>query len=662
MPGQSIKPPGRVANKPAIRPASRRTLPAPILPALLLPALLLPAPAPAEDAFFERELALSAQEQMDSRGIHNELLTSYLYDISMDKAISIEEMPINLPFNGQGQGYINTNFLIQELIVDDTKLRGPYYAENGDFTGGGALRLGYQQAPDSHQITLGLGEDSYQHLVANGALDLGASSLLYGVETIGQDIDPNLRNSSAANGSDNAVLKLSGGNRLRGYQVNLMAHEADWKSESPRTIDRERLEDDSSGSLLDALADEDSHRYSLSASGWRSDSRKRWYYSGYLIDYRSVLNLEFLTVDGRSLRVDPVQRRDERTVVGGSLYRDWYFTRWGHQRLGLETRVDRLRNVGLSDVNTRTDDRNNGDADLYTGALFYRNQRQWNEWLRHEFGLRLDALKISAEQNLELDYDRKSDHRWNPKLSIIANPRDNLELFVHAGRGSTSTDGRYSYRGINTRRGVDNPPEKVRPLTAVDAVDVGFSARLPGNRATFSASWWQREARNELAARDAQVELRPSKRSGLEFALLYQPTDRIYLDLGAVFSRARFTDEDPRGKHIPGSTENLATLVLGYLGDRYYVNLDTLYLGSSPFLEDNSAETDSINSTNLYLGTSIGNNLTLELQVLNIADNDRSNPQISFINRVAAAEAFIEEFYFNPIPARTLRFYLRYYF
>ena len=622
---------------------------------------LLVSPVAADD-FFEKELALSALEQVRSRGIHNDLLTSYLYDISMDKSLSIEEMPINLPFNGQGQGYINTNFLIKELITEDDTLRGPYYVEQGDFSGAGSLRLFYRHRPDSHQLTLGLGEDSYHHLIANGVLDLDGVKLMYGVETIGQDIASDLRNSSAANGSDNAALKLFGGTELEGFQVNFMAHGADWKSESPQTIDRDRLEDDDAGNLIDAYATEDSHRYSLSASAWRGDSRRRWYYSGYAIDYSSVLDLEFLTVDRRSLRINPTQRRDERIIVGGILHHDWFFTRWGHHQAGLEARVDALSDVGLSDVITRTDQRNNDDANLYTGALFYRNQYQWNEWLRHEFGLRVDGLRLDPGQNLDLDYKRNSDYRWNPKLSLIARPTDRLELFLHAGRGISSNDGRYSYRGINTRRSINNPPEEVRPLASVDALDAGFSTRLLGNSATFSASWWQREAEDELAARNAQVALRPSKRQGLELAFLYQPTERFYLDFAAVFSKARFTDQDPRGKHIPGSTGELATLLLGYLGDRYYINVDALYLGASPFLEDNSAETDPVTSIDLYLGGSITKNLTVELQLLNIADNNRDNPEVSFIDRVAAAEAFIGELYYSPIPARTLRVYFRYYF
>ncbi len=329
--------------------------------------------------------------------------------------------------------------------------------------------------------------------------------------------------------------------------------------------------------------------------------------------------------------------------------------------MGVEARVDALKNLGLTDVSTQNRELNNGDADLYTGALFYRNQYQWNEWLRHEFGLRLDGLHIDPDEGLELDYDRETDHRWSPKFSVIANPQENLELFFHAGRGVSSNDGRYSFRGINTRRSAFNPPEEVRPLGTVEALDVGFTSRLLENRAILSASLWHREAEYELAARNAQVELRPSERQGLELRFLYQPTERIYVDFSAVMSKARFTDDDPRGQHIPGSTEQIATFALGYLGDRYYINLDALYLGPSPFLEDNSAETEEVTSVDLYLGGNITKKLTIELQWLNIADNDRNNPDVSFIDKVAAAEAFVAELYYNPIPARTLRVYLRYY-
>ncbi len=613
------------------------------------------------DSFFERELAFSALEQIRDRGHQNNMLTTFLYDLSMDTAMKIEEMPINLPLNGQGQGYINTSFLIKELIVEDLTLRGPYYAENGDFSGAGSLSFFYRQKPGNHQLTVGAGQDNYHHLIANGAFEAGETSVLYGVETIGQDISPDLRNSSAANGSDNAAMKIFGGSELRGYQVNLMAHRADWESESPQTIDRDNLDNDEQENLLDAFAKEDSHRYSISGSGWVSDSKHRWTYSGYAIDYSSILDLEFITVDSRRLRINPIKRRDERMILGGNLTHDRFFTRSGHHQFGLDVRVDALKGVGLSDVNTQSQIDDSGDADVFTGGLYYRNQYQWNEWLRHEAALRLDGFHIDPEEGLELDYDRHTDHRWSPKFSVIANPWDHTELFFSAGRSIRSNDGRYSYRGINTRRNPNDPPEEVRPLGMVDGLDLGFSSRVLNDRGLLSASLWYRESEYELAARNAQVALRPSERTGVEVRFLYQPTARVYADFSASLSEARFTDEDPRGDHIPGSTEQIATFAVGYLGDRYYLNLDALYLGPSPFLEDNSAETEEVLLLDLYVGGNITKNLTVELQYLNIADNNRTNPDVSFIDRVAAAEAFVTELYYNPIPPRTLRVYFRYY-
>jgi outer membrane receptor protein involved in Fe transport len=624
-------------------------------------ASILIIPGALADNFFERELALSALEQLRERGIHNELLSAYLYDSSVDTALSIEEMPINLPINGQGQGYINTSFLIEELINTDVSRRGPYYAEDGDFATAGSLDLQYEEVPGQHQLTLGIGEDSFYHAVANGAVDWGDFRLTYGVESIGQDTDPDLRNSSAANGSDNAAFKLEHGDSLSGFKLNFMAHQADWKSESPKTIDPSSIDDVNADNLLDAFALEDSHRYSLSGSGWQGDSKRRWKYSAYAIDYSSQLDLEFLLIDSRKIRINPIERKDDRIIYGGTLSHDWFFTRTGHHQIAVEARLDALQDVGLSDVKTEENERNNGDADLYTTGFYYRNQYQWSNWLRHEFGLRLDYLHINPDSGLELDYKDNSDQRWSPKFSLIANPWDHTELFLQAGRGIQSNDARYSYRGINAQRSSINPPRKVRALGAVDGLDIGFSTRLFDDAAVLSASYWYREDEYDLAARNAQVELRRSERDGVEFRFIYQPSERWYVDMAATVSKARFTDDDPNGDHIPGSTEEIATLAFGYLGDRFYVNVDALYLGPSPFLEDNSAETDSVTSVDLYVGGNISQRLTMELQWLNIADNSRTNSDVSFIDRVAAAEAFVAELYYNPVPARTVRLYFRYF-
>ena len=612
-----------------------------------------------ESSFFERQLALSALEWSNNRGFHNEFLSGYLFDSSIDNALYIEEMPMNLPMNGQGQGYINTNFLIEELFKGYLTRRGPYYGEDGDFAAGGSSYIDYQWPKDNHQITLGLGEDNFYHSTLSGQLNSSKHNLVYGFESIGQDIDPDLRNSSAANGSDNAVLKYQYGDILNGLQVVAMWHDGNWASEDPRTIDRGQFNDPNRDLLLDANAKENSYRYSLSTSAWAINSERRWYWSAYVVDYKGQLDLEFFFGNNNGTRIRPIKRVDERVSFGGQLRYDRFFTRTGDHSFGLQVRRDSINDVGLSDVILVGNGPEEGNADLDSAAFYYINRYQWNSWLQHELAIRIDTLHMDAAKSLTLDYSKNTDANFSPKLSLLAKPWSHTEVFASIGRGIHSNDARYSFRGINTFRDPNNPPKKVDPLATVEALDIGFSS-YKIDTLLVSSTLWYRRSETELAARNASIVLRPSRRYGLEFRLQYQPDDRFYVDFNAVISSARFSDRSFQGDHIPASTENLAALDIGYIGDKYYAGISAYYLGPSPVREDNSAETAAVSAVDLKIGANISKKWSLELQWLNIFDQDRNNPDLSVIDQIAAAEAFVEELYYQPIPPQTLRLYIRY--
>src|SRR5215813_1917237 len=50
-------------------------------------------------------------------------------------------MPVNMPTHGHGQGYADINFLIPELVQSMRVRKGPYFADEGDFSSAGALRI-----------------------------------------------------------------------------------------------------------------------------------------------------------------------------------------------------------------------------------------------------------------------------------------------------------------------------------------------------------------------------------------------------------------------------------------------------------------------------------------------------------------------------------------
>ena len=48
-----------------------------------------------------------------------------------------------MPTHGHGHGYTDANFLIPELVSGVQFKKGPYYAEEGDFSAAGAVNVNY---------------------------------------------------------------------------------------------------------------------------------------------------------------------------------------------------------------------------------------------------------------------------------------------------------------------------------------------------------------------------------------------------------------------------------------------------------------------------------------------------------------------------------------
>ena len=78
-------------------------------------------------------------------------------DHGTDVALSIDGIPINLPSHAHGQGYADLHFLIPEAVDRVDVLKGPYFAEVGDFATAGAVNLRTRRAfaESSVQATYG---------------------------------------------------------------------------------------------------------------------------------------------------------------------------------------------------------------------------------------------------------------------------------------------------------------------------------------------------------------------------------------------------------------------------------------------------------------------------------------------------------------------------
>ena len=65
-------------------------------------------------------------------------LRGFNLDHGTDFRITVDDIPVNMPSHGHGQGYSDLNFLIPELVDTVRYKKGAYYADEGDFSAAGA--------------------------------------------------------------------------------------------------------------------------------------------------------------------------------------------------------------------------------------------------------------------------------------------------------------------------------------------------------------------------------------------------------------------------------------------------------------------------------------------------------------------------------------------
>ena len=150
---------------------------------------------------------------------------------------------------------------------------------------------------------------------------------------------------------------------------------------------------------------------------------------------------------------------------------------------------------------------------------------------------------------------------------------------------------------------------------------------------------------------------RPSRRTGFEFANYYKLKDWLTVDADVAFARARFRDNDPVGKRIPGAVEGVASLALAVdnLGP-YFGSLQWRYFGPRPLIEDNSVRSKSTALFNARVGYKINRNLRVELEAFNLTNRKLSAIDYYYTSRLPGEPvAGVNDIHFHPIESRSFR-------
>jgi outer membrane receptor protein involved in Fe transport len=562
-------------------------------------------------------------------------LRGFNLDHGSDFASYVNGMPVNMASHAHGQGYMDLNFLIPELIGAMRYRKGVYAAEDGDFATTGSARIEYQRALPAPMIDLSVGPHDFRRVLAAGSRQLGQ-------EKPGQDKDsgPTLLAAFEAATNDgpwqqperlrkvNGVLRLSEGTARDGYALTAMAYHAEWTATEhvpERAISAGEI--DRFGELVPSDGGR-THRHSLSADWAGSDGNTQTQASAYVIDYG--LNL-FSNPSGylSGPQGDQHEQADERTVWGGQVARHWAIAPAGRETeltLGAQLRHDRIGTLGLySTVNRERTTTVREDRVRETLLGLYTEARtQWRPWLRSDLGLRVDTVRANVTPTGGDDKVQNGDsaraHQVSPKLGLAFGPFGETmrtELYADWGRGFHSND----VRGVTAA--VDPVPALVRATGS----EIGLRAvPLPGWNTSLSL--WQVTLASELVfVGDAGV-TEPkgaSKRAGIEWSNDWQINRWLLLDADVAWSRARFEQEaEPgSGTHVPNAIPRSASFVLA-ADDHgaWFGGLRWRYIGSYALEETGTQRSAALWTANLKAGWRASPSLQFTLDVLNLFDRE----------------------------------------
>ena len=559
-------------------------------------------------------------------------LRGYNLDHGTDFATFVDGVPANMPTNAHGQGYTDLNFLIPELVDRIDYRKGPYFAQDGDFASAGSARLQLKDSLDGGLLSLTGGSHGY------GRLLLAGSPTLFGANAAGS---PRLLGAAEIVGDDgpwttpegmrkyNGVLRLSDGDRNRGWSVDLLGTRGHWTSTDQ--VPLALIEDGTLGrySAFDPTDGGRSARAVLDGEWHAHDADGYTRASAYVAHNELTLWSNFTYFEDNPERGDQFKQQESRNFFGGELVRGWQHSLFGADsttEVGLQLRHDH-NDVGLYHSQARVvfeTVSNDRVEETETGA-YVQNTTTWTPWLRSLVGLRGDDVRIHVDAlQTPVNGGSANAARLSPKLALVLGPWAHTEFFVNAGRGFHSNDARGVVAKVDP--GTGDAVDRVPAIVPSKGEEIGLRTEIiPGLQSSLAL--WRLDSDSELTYSADSGTTEPngaSKRHGIEWNNHLVLNRWLLVDADMAWTHARYADANANGdtgNEIPNAVGRvgLFAVTMHDLGP-WSGGLITRYIGAYPLSQDGTKRNPASTVTNLQLRRAITPRVALTLDVLNLFD------------------------------------------
>jgi hypothetical protein len=594
-------------------------------------------------------------------------LRGFNLDHGFDFAQTVAGIPVNMPTHAHAQGYADSNFLIPELVSGVQFRKGPYYAENGDFSSAGSANVNYFNVLERPIVTVSGGSFDYARFFGAASPQVGRGNLLAAFE-YERDNGPWI----SPNGKDkyNTVLRYSQGNSRDGLSVTFMGFRNHWHSTDQipqRAVDAGLI--DRFGFIEESDGGE-TYRYSGIFDWQQSGTNDSTRLTGYAQRYGVQLFHNFTYFLNDPENGDQFEQFEERWTTGGKLTHR-RLARIGERStetaIGLDIRNDSVGGpLGL--YHTRATERlttlRADDVNQVSVGMFGGSEIEWSRKFRTTFGLRGDVYHWNVESNNPLNSGEKTSAIASPKVSAAFGPWRGTEFYTNWGMGFHSNSGLGVVLRVDPTTG--DPATPSPTFARSQGAEFGVrSVALRGLQTTATA--WYLDFDSELiyVGDSGSTEDGPaSRRFGLEVTNYIYPHPWLNLDLDLSFSRARFPDLPEGENFVPGALNRVisaginvnppATVRSGPFG-----SLRLRHFGPRPLIEDNSMQSKQTSIVNGELGYKFSDHIRLVAEGFNLLDAEVSDIDYFFESRLRNEPGPVEDLHFHAAIPRSTRVALR---
>jgi outer membrane receptor protein involved in Fe transport len=584
-------------------------------------------------------------------------LRGFNLDHGTDLAIWLDGMPINMRTHGHGQGYADLNFLIPELVGSMFFRKGPYYADEGDFSSAGAVHLNLLDKLPKNLIQGTYGSFGYWRGLSINSTPVGPGNLLTAFELNRYDgpwdVPDRIR-------KYNGVARYSQGTNADGFSVTAMAYQNHWTSTDQvpqRAIDQNLI---TRYGTLNPTDGGEASRQSLSMRWSSLNPYGATRLEAYAIHSTLKLYNDFTYFLDNPTYGDQFSQSDRRTLAGGQLSHVFKGSIGGVRtdtKIGLQTRYDDI-DVALGKTYQRTPLSTVRDDRVGEGSVsaFAENTAFWTPWFRSVLGYRVDWFRASVDSDLAANSGKSSASMGSPKASLIFGPVTGTELFLNAGTGLHSNDARGTTITIDPVTG--DPLSRAPLLVRSKGAEVGLKSKAITNLES-SLALFVLDFNSELIfVGDAGTTeaSRPSRRVGVEWTNRYKVNSWLAFDADLAVTRARFKDYDPAGNYIPGAPAVVFTSGVIF-GEEFgwFGAMKLRYFGERPLIEDGSVRSLPSTVVNARLGYKFTNGTRIQLDALNLFNTKTNQIEYYYESQLAGEPAPVADRHVHPIEPFQLR-------